>query len=135
MTVLKIPLQNTGDTRRTVILGDSEITIRTYYNPVVPCWVAEFNDSNNIMDFKGQNLVSGINLLERSPKWTRLFGYFRMTADATAPDSLGDTANLYWFSDQESYEKIFPPIDPTIAPLTYDFDALFPSSGVSVVSV
>jgi len=125
MTILKIPLTNTGDTRRTVTLGDNQITIRTYYNPVIPCWVMDINDANNIMDMKGQNLVGGINLLERSPKWTRLFGYFRVTSDALTPESLGSTSELYWFSDQEEYESIFPAIDPTLAPLTYDFDAIF----------
>ena len=124
MTIRKIPFKNTGDRRFTVTLGGNEFTIRTYYNPVVPCWVMDINDSNNIMIFKGQNLVAGINLLERSPRWTRLFGAFRMTEDAYTVESLGTTAELYWF-DNESYAEYFPEMDAETAPLTYDFGSLF----------
>lgn len=124
MAIYTIPLSNAGDTKIRVPLGNNLFTIRTYYNPFIDIWCMDIADDNLIMDLKGINLVAGVNLLDSFPKFTRLFGWWRMDADAKG-DTLGQSSNLHWFDTESEYDKVFPALDPITAPLTYDFDRLF----------
>ncbi len=104
--MLIIPVNSDADRRVQVLLGDNLLTIRTYWNDLVPAWYMDISDDAGNDIAIGIALVPVINLLKFSPTLTRIYGQFRIvTKDNSENDtetSLGDTALLYWFAPGEA---------------------------------
>lgn len=120
-----VPVNSTGDRRFQVLLGDNLLSIRTYYNPLIPLWHMDIYDSNGQAFITGQPLIPVINLLEAYPDLTRQLGQFRLitTGDYQSETALGDTAVLWWFTDAEA--RSFIPELTTIGELSIDVRSLY----------
>lgn len=124
---LIIPVNNTGDRRIQVLLGQNLVSIRTYWNSTVPGWYMDLTDSSGESITAGLALIPVINLLESQPNLTRIYGQFRIfTKDGgenNTETSLGDTAQLWWFEPGEWEENEIPQAVTTVLP--FDVYAMY----------
>lgn len=102
---LILPVDSTGDRRIQVLLGANLVTLRTYWNPIVPGWYMDLVGADGQNIILGVAMVPEINLLAFDLTLTRLYGQFRVftldISENNTPDSLGSTAQLWWFSSGE----------------------------------
>ena len=124
---LIIPVDSTGDRRIQVLLGQSLVSIRTYWNSTVSGWYMDLFDNNGETITLGMALAPIVNVLESQPNLTRIYGQFRIfTKDGgenSTETSLGDTAQLWWFEPGEWEENEIPQAVTTVLP--FDVYAMY----------
>ena len=123
---LQIPMSPLGDRKIIVTLGTNTLQLRTYFNSVSQYYCLDVLTELDEPIVLGITLKPLFNLFARQ-ELTNTIGQLRMSANATPFGTLGQTAQLLWFSPGEFEALDFDDIgDVTTLPLTYDFDALFP---------
>lgn len=98
--MLIVPVNSTGDRTIQVLLGFHLLSIRTYWNSLVPGWFMDIGGPNGERISAGDALVPGVNILAYDPTIARIYGQFRIFCSSGAndtPTSLGNEAQLWWF--------------------------------------
>lgn len=117
---LIVPVNSVGDRRIQVLLGSNLLTIRTYWNSLVPGWYMDLSDSSGSVITLGLALVPLVNVLESQPNLTRIYGQFRVfptdNSENNREDSLGDPAVLWWFAPGEWEASEIPQAITTVLP-------------------
>ncbi len=117
-----LPVTADNDRRFQVLLGDNLLTLRTYFNSVVPGWFMDIVAQDETPFARGLALVPAINILRANAELTRTLGQFRVIVsdggENDTPESLGNTAQLWWFAPGE-----FETLDQdTVVDYTLPFD-------------
>lgn len=119
---LVIPVNSEPDRELQIQLGENLMTVRTYYNTIAATWFMDLSGDNDVVLARGLALVPLINVLQAESELTRLYGQFRIeTVNETEndnPDSLGNSATLWWFAPGE-FEAL-DIVDTTINPLPFN---------------
>lgn len=119
---LQIPVNAEPDRDLQIQLGQNLMTVRTYYNTIGATWFMDLTDENGAVLARGLALVPLINVLEAESELTRLYGQFRIETvndtENNTPDSLGNTASLWWFAPGE-FEAL-DIVDANINPLPFN---------------
>lgn len=95
-----VPVNNTGDRRIQVLLGQNLLSIRTYWNGLLRGWFMDIDGPAGERISRGDALVPGVNILGYDPTLSRLYGQFRVfvtSGSNDTPTSLGNEAQLWWF--------------------------------------
>ena len=124
-----IPTSNKGTTNFNVVLNNTPFNMRTYWQPIASMWYLDFLQSDTTPIAMGLALVPNINILRYSREITNTIGELRvvdLSGDGNAKeDSLGNTANLFYFSPGQ-FEEEFPNFGvQQFRELQFDFDDLY----------
>ena len=104
----QIPTTADGARRSTVdIQGIGTFTLRTYYRHIGSSFLMDLHDATGTAILIGVPLVAGVSLLNKAPRSRDSLGQWRMTADSSGPESLGDSAQLIQFDPWE-FERLSP---------------------------
>lgn len=120
-----LPLSSAGARRVQVLLGENLVTVRTYYQELVPVWRMDLFDINSNPLVRGLALVPGVNLLAPHTELTRIYGefwYITTRGEGNGAEELGDTGNVWWFAPGEAARET---ADASLDPLSFDADAMF----------
>lgn len=121
----EIPTSADGARRSTVdIQGIGTFTLRTYYRHIGSSFLMDLHDATGTAILVGVPLVAGVSLLNKAPRSRDSLGQWRMTADSSGPESLGDSARLIQF-DPGELETLVPELLTALIPLVVNTDALF----------
>ena len=123
----EIPITADGARRATVdIQGIGTFTLRTYYRHIGNSFLMDLHDATGTAILIGVPLVAGVSLLNKAPRSRDSLGQWRMTADSSGPESLGDNAQLIQF-DPGEYEQLSPAPVVALTPIVANTALLFGS--------
>lgn len=123
----QIPTTADGARRSTVdIQGIGTFTLRTYYRHIGSSFLMDLHDATGIAILIGVPLVAGVSLLNKAPRSRDSLGQWRMTADSSGPESLGDSAQLIQF-DPGEFERVSPAPVVALTPIVANTALLFRS--------
>lgn len=121
----EIPTGADGARRATVdIQGIGTFTLRTYYRHIGNSFLMDLHEATGQAILLGVPMVAGVSLLNKAPRSRNSLGQWRMTADSSASESLGDTARLIQFEPGE-YEQRVPAPVVALAPIVAHTRLLF----------
>ena len=116
-----------GARRSTVdIQGIGTFTLRTYYRHIGSSFLMDLHDATGTAILIGVPLVAGVSLLNKAPRSRDSLGQWRMTADSSGPESLGDSAQLIQF-DPGEFERVSPAPVVALTPIVANTAMLFRS--------
>ena len=123
----QIPTTADGARRSTVdIQGIGTFTLRTYYRHIGSSFLMDLHDATGTAILIGVPLVAGVSLLNKAPRSRDSLGPWRMTADSSGPESLGDSAQLIQF-DPGEFERVSPAPVVALTPIVAHTQLLFGS--------
>ena len=123
----QIPTTADGARRSTVdIQGIGTFTLRTYYRHIGSSFLMDLHDATGTAILIGVPLVAGVSLLNKAPRSRDSLGQWRMTADSSGPESLGDSAQLIQF-DPGEFERLSPAPVVALTPIVANTALLFRS--------
>ena len=123
----QIPTTADGARRSTVdIQGIGTFTLRTYYRHIGSSFLMDLHDATSTAILIGVPLVAGVSLLNKAPRSRDSLGQWRMTADSSGPESLGDSAKLIQF-DPGEFEQLSPATVVALTPIVANTALLFRS--------
>ncbi|WP_315246963.1 phage baseplate plug protein [Pseudomonas fragi] len=123
----QIPTTADGARRSTVdIQGIGTFTLRTYYRHIGSSFLMDLHDATGTAILIGVPLVAGVSLLNKAPRSRDSLGQWRMTADSSGPESLGDSAQLIQF-DPGEFEQLSPAPVVALTPIVANTALLFRS--------
>lgn len=123
----QIPTTADGARRSTVdIQGIGTFTLRTYYRHIGSSFLMDLHDATGTAILIGVPLVAGVSLLNKAPRSRDSLGQWRMTADSSGPESLGDSAQLIQF-DPGEFERVSPAPVVALTPIVANTALLFRS--------
>lgn len=123
----EIPTRADGARRSTVdIQGIGTFTLRTYYRHIGRSFLMDLHEATGQAILLGVPLVAGVSLLNKAPRSRDTLGQWRMTADSSGPESLGDSAQLVQF-DPGEFEQLSPAPVVALAPIVANTALLFGS--------
>ena len=123
----QIPTTADGARRSTVdIQGIGTFTLRTYYRHIGSSFLMDLHDTTGTAILIGVPLVAGVSLLNKAPRSRDSLGQWRMTADSSGPESLGDSAQLIQF-DPGEFEHLSPAPVVALTPIVAHTQLLFRS--------
>ena len=123
----QIPTTADGARRSTVdIQGIGTFTLRTYYRHISSSFLMDLHDATGTAILIGVPLVAGVSLLNKAPRSRDSLGQWRMTADSSGPESLGDSAQLIQF-DPGEFERVSPAPVVALTPIVANTALLFRS--------
>jgi hypothetical protein len=110
MAYTVIPTYSDAESRYSVALGGSVVSIVTRYSYSAQCWQMDLSDSLGNAILTGLMLVPGVDLLKPYPQIKRTLGSLLLVelteGDYISPDSLGTTTKLLWF--EPGLEVVYP---------------------------
>lgn len=123
----QIPTTADGARRSTVdIQGIGTFTLRTYYRHIGSSFLMDLHDATGTAILIGVPLVAGVSLLNKAPRSRDSLGQWRMTADSSGPESLGDSAQLIQL-DPGEFEQLSPAPVVALTPIVANTALLFRS--------
>lgn len=123
----QIPTTADGARRSTVdIQGIGTFTLRTYYRHIGSSFLMDLYDATGAAILIGVPLVAGVSLLNKAPRSRDSLGPWRMTADSSGPESLGDSAQLIQF-EPGAFEQLSPAPVVALTPIVANTALLFRS--------
>ena len=123
----QIPTTADGARRSTVdIQGIGTFTLRTYYRHIGSSFLMDLHDATGTAILIGVPLVAGVSLLNKAPRSRDSLGQWRMTADSSGRESLGDSTQLIQF-DPGEFEQLSPAPVVALTPIVANTALLFRS--------
>ena len=86
----------------------------------------DLHDATGTAVLIGVPLVAGVSLLNKAPRSRDSLGQWRMTADSSGPESLGDSAQLIQFDPGEFEQLSLAPV-VALTPIVANTALLFRS--------